>query len=294
MVASHWTLAGAQVGSRPRWPLEARLLAAREAGFTGFGMLLDEYRSWLSQGRTDSQLGAMVAGTGMAVTEVEFLHGWTTGDPRALRAEQLAYQLSAVTGPLRLNVGELAPWDDPPPFDAVVERFADLCDRAAGHDVSVALEFVPWTGISSLSLAVALVSAADRPNGGLLLDSWHYFRTEPGLGGLDLLDPRRVLSVQLADGAEQLTRSGPQAATHDRLLPGAGDFDLVGFVEALDRSGASCPVTAEIMATDHSARSLPAAASLAFHATLDILNRAGEGEEATRAAVSHSSDAPLP
>ena len=52
-----------------------------------------------------------------------------------------------------------------PPFEVLVERFAALCDRAAEHDLLVALEFMPWTGIPNVATAAALgasVRAAER------------------------------------------------------------------------------------------------------------------------------------
>src|SRR5439155_3135537 len=60
------------------------------------------------------------------------------------------------------------------PLDALVERFALLCDRAAASGLRVHLEFTPLGGIPDLATGWAIVSGAGRANGGLVLDTWHY------------------------------------------------------------------------------------------------------------------------
>src|SRR5262249_61387056 len=78
---------------------------------------------------------------------------------------------------------------------AAGESCARLCDRAREHGLLVHLEFLPWAGIPDLAMACEIVRGAARPNGGLLVDSWHLFRSGgegpglravpggPGLGG---------------------------------------------------------------------------------------------------------------
>src|SRR5262249_31545627 len=57
--------------------------------------------------------------------------------------------------------------------DVLVRAFADFCDAAGRRDMRVDLEFVPFWGIPDLPAAWDIVGAADRPNGGILVDTWH-------------------------------------------------------------------------------------------------------------------------
>ena len=50
--------------------------------------------------------------------------------------------------------------------------FAALCDRA-GPDLTVALEFMPYSGMPDLATAWRVPQEAGRPNGGLIIDAWH-------------------------------------------------------------------------------------------------------------------------
>ena len=60
--------------------------------------------------------------------------------------------------------------------DELVERFGALCDRAADIGALVHLEFIPMTPIADVATAWRIVREADRPNGGILFDTWHFFR----------------------------------------------------------------------------------------------------------------------
>ena len=64
------------------------------------------------------------------------------------------------------------------PLVDLVEPFGALCDRAAEHGVLVGFEFLPYSGVRSIGEVWQVVSAADRPNGGIIVDLWHWFRPE--------------------------------------------------------------------------------------------------------------------
>lgn len=276
LTASHWTLAGAQVGQRARWPLSQRLRAARAAGFNSVGLLLDEYRHWIRTGRTDGELRSLLEGADVAIGEVEFLFGWTESDQPS-ETEAWAHRLADAVGPFRLNTGELAPPTPgrEPSLDELVERFRGICDRAAPHPITVALEFVPWTVVDSLATAAKIVEDADRSNGGLMIDAWHLFAAGGDVDAFPVLDPASIVSVQLADGYRSREVS-PAETTHSRALPGSADFDLVSFVQHLDQAGVECPVTVEIMSDRHAGRELDRAARLAHESSADVLDRAGD------------------
>ena len=155
------------------------------------------------------------------------------------------------------------------------ERFAALCDRAAGHGLLVAIEFLPWTGIPDARTAWEIVRRSERPNGGLLVDTWHHFRGACDEAQLRAVPPGRIVAVQLddADAASGL----PYEDTLRRRLPGEGMFDLVGLVRLLDELGVDAPLSVEIISPEHHARPLVEAARRAHDATRAVLARARPG-----------------
>ena len=124
-------------------------------------------------------------------------------------------------------------------LDEAAAAFAGLCDRAADHGLLVHLEFLPWSRIPDLATAWQVVAAADRPNGGLMLDAWHYFRSDSDGALLRSIPGSSILGVQLCDAPATPEADPLHATLHERLLPGDGELplrDVVGRC-ARDRHG---------------------------------------------------------
>src|SRR5206468_7881525 len=83
--------------------------------------------------------------------------------------------------------------------DDAAAAFAALCDRAREHGLVVHLEFLPWSRVPNLTTAWEIVRRADRANGGVAIDAWHWFRTDPAsdLATLRTIPGEKVLGVQL-------------------------------------------------------------------------------------------------
>jgi sugar phosphate isomerase/epimerase len=134
------------------------------------------------------------------------------------------------------------PWS----LDEAAAAFARLCDRAAEHGLLVHLEFLPWSRIPDLATAWQVVHAADRPNGGIMLDAWHYFRSAPDGALLRSIPGSSILGVQLCD-APAVPETNPLHATlHERLLPGDGELALPTLLADLEATGTDAPLGVEV------------------------------------------------
>ena len=134
--------------------------------------------------------------------------------------------------------------------DAAAAAFAGLCDRAAEHGLLVHVEFLPWSRIPDVATAWEIVRMADRPNGGVLVDAWHFFRGGRDDAALRAVPGDRVLALQFDDGPVAPEADLPAAALHDRVLPGAGELDLRGLVRTLREIGAVAPVGVEVFSDE--------------------------------------------
>lgn len=123
------------------------------------------------------------------------------------------------------------------PVDVGVDAFGKACDLAADRDIRLQLEFMPFSGVPDLSTAWDVVRFADRPNGGLVLDTWHLFQSGSSLDLLRTIPADRIFSIQLSDGVAEPANELWNAAVHRRRLPGDGTFDLVGALAMLLESG---------------------------------------------------------
>ena len=279
LVCSHFTLVGATPTERPRFGFEERVAAAGAAGFAGIGLLGLDHKLTNDAGVTDADMRWILADHGVELAEVEFLMEWSAGpdEPeRQATARMIEDQIWATAdafGPRAVSVGEIGGPEQVPPFDALVERFAALCDRSAAHGLLVALEFTPWSGIPDIASAAALVRAADRPNAGINLDTWHWFRGSPNAEVLRGVADR-VFMIQLDDADRDVVGSLYEDTTTRRRYPGEGDFDLNGFLLLARDAGIDIPVSVEIMSTEHNALPVGEAARRAYARSRAIIDRA--------------------
>jgi len=144
-------------------------------------------------------------------------------------------------------VNAVAPYPTDSPIEAVAASFGGLCDRVKTFGADVAIEFVPYPPVSSLALGWEVVRLADRPNGKLLVDTWHLARSRSDPALLWQIPGDRVGAVQVSDGDAELTVPLMKATMGARRLPGEGDFDLSTVLGALRSTGGLTRVGPEVL-----------------------------------------------
>jgi sugar phosphate isomerase/epimerase len=138
----------------------------------------------------------------------------------------------------------------------------------------VHLEWLAWSKIPDLATARAVVDGADRSNSGLNVDTWHCARTGTTTDELRALPGHRVLAVQLDDGPAEPEDNLIEATLRRRLLPGEGDFDLTGYLNALADIGVTAPTGVEVFSDDLHALGAAEAAARAATATRAVIGAA--------------------
>jgi sugar phosphate isomerase/epimerase len=233
-------------------PFEERVRAAAEAGFAAMGLYVGDYERLRAGGARDADLRAVLDHHGMRVVEIEVLRGWSAIGPERtayLRTERSVFDMADALGPGH-HVQVVGPYAGT--LDDAAEAFAGVCDRAAEHGLAAAIEFLPeMSNIPDAATAMQIVTRAGRANGGICLDCWHHFRGANDDGMLRAIPPERIFAVQFDDGPRQ--RVDPDYytdCTRHRDVPGAGDFDLAGFLRLLEEIGVRLPMSVEVMSVD--------------------------------------------
>jgi sugar phosphate isomerase/epimerase len=222
--------------------------AAAEAGFDAVSIGPAIYRRALRDGLSTADMRAILDDAGIWVSEVEGAGNWLTPaedkPPQWVQkvSDDELLDLAVALGAPKLLVTHFG---TPVPVPQAGAAFAALCDRAAAVGLSVALEFVAFAAIMDLAGALDVVEAAGRDNGGIIVDTWHFYRGHPDLGRLADLPGHRVLGVQVADGGAEVQGSLEDDILH-RRLPGAGCFDLAGVLRRLDAAGVRAPIGIEV------------------------------------------------
>jgi sugar phosphate isomerase/epimerase len=204
-----------------------------------------------------------MADAGVGVHDVEFI----PLTPQVRVADYAAtLALAAELGARRLNVS-----GDDPDFERLAGCFGALCDLAAGFGMGVDLEFMRFRVVGTLAQALEIITRAGRPNGRLLIDVLHLFRSGGTAGMLRAVPASALGSVQLCDAPRKdPTDAGlVDEARQGRLFPGDGELPLLAFLDALP---AGIPVGVEVPAgATHPELGLPQRAQRACTASRDIL-----------------------
>jgi sugar phosphate isomerase/epimerase len=237
--------------SLPATTVSERVEAARAGGFAGISVSPADAEPAAGEGRTPEETSRWAADQGVKLVVVDSVIEWYPHEPPGRMLGATAYDVGGVLAACdRFGVGvvgALAPFPSTVPLEELAGCFARLCDEAAEHGLKVQLEFTPFPPVPDLATAWEIVSMAGRPNGGILLDTWHFFRGRPDLELLSALPGDRIMAVQLSDGLEGFYESLLKDTFRHRELPGEGCFDLAGVLRVLDRIGGLNQVGPEVL-----------------------------------------------
>lgn len=218
--------------------------AAARAGYSHVGLRLvpateqEHHFPLVADAELRRQTLARLRDTGIKVLDLEILR---------LKPETCVADFEPILAVgAELGGTELLVAGNDPDEERLTERFATLCDLAAQYGIYPHLEFMPWTDVRDLRQAMRVVANADRANGCVLVDAFHFNRSRSSLDDLAQLAPQRMRYAQLCDVAGPVPADMDEIlrqARNERRFPGEGDADLVGLLRGLPPS---VPLSLEI------------------------------------------------
>lgn len=133
-----------------------------------------------------------------------------------------------------------------PGIDRLAADFAELGERAGRRGLRVGYEALAWgRHVFDYRDAWEIVRRANRPEVGLVLDSFHILARGLDLSTIGTIPRDKIAMVQMAD-APLLQMDPLSWSRHWRCLPGQGDLDLAGFMRALVSTGYDGVLSLEI------------------------------------------------
>lgn len=264
LAALYWTVSGpVEVHAGREWSLfdfRDRVEAAARVGFAGLGIWHADLEHVLET-RTLADMRTILDDHGVRLTEVECLLDWflDPGDPRRTESDRirsLLFEAAAALDVHHVKVNNIP--GTPCPLPKLTERFAQLCEDAAGRtDALVAFEFIlPDVNVQTLEAAIEVVGGAGAPNGTMVVDTWHCAKL-----GITPEDVRTKLPsgllgwVELSDGQWENLPDPVDETVNHRALPGEGEYPIAEFIAAFQALGYRAPWGVEVLSED--LRSLP-------------------------------------
>lgn len=161
------------------------------------------------------------------------------------RAQRKFDLLDQLGSDLLFVCSSLSP-DAQPGIDRASHDLAELAECAARRGKRVGYEALAWgRHVHDYRDAWEIVRRAGQTNLGVILDSFHILARGHDIGTIANIPPEKLYLVQLAD-APRLHMDYLSWSRHWRCLPGQGDFDLPGFMQALSATGYEGVLSLEI------------------------------------------------
>src|SRR3989475_9218612 len=177
--------------------------AAAAAGFRTIGIRLTATPSVgvppydiLHEGPLLRETLRRLADTGVSVLDTEFLR-FEPEQPVGIPEGFL--EVSA-----RLGAKNVLVMSAEPDESRTIERFCELCDRAARYNLHVCLEFAIYTGVRTLAHAASILAKAKRSNASILIDALHFSRSGGVPAHVKQVGPALLRYAQICDASADM------------------------------------------------------------------------------------------
>jgi sugar phosphate isomerase/epimerase len=215
------------------WPLDDVLAGAADAGFRCVG--LDDLTV---AGRELDDVAALLRTHELTCTDVGVLR---VGEGDVCVAAHGLAALASATG-AGICIAAL--------YTATDEAIPGLCaggEILAEAGVRIALEFVPYGGLPTLSAAIDVCDAVGWERCGLLVDTWHFFNSGEPWSLLRSLDRDQIALVHINDALALPGDDLMRESRFRRAALGAGTFRLAEFAAVLEELRYEGVVSIEVL-----------------------------------------------
>jgi len=217
---------------------------AADAGFDSIGLRLvaptpeEVQHPMIGDTALVRETARRIQDTGVPVLDIELFRLKPETDVNDYRA--------AVETGARLGAREVLLAGNDPDEARLTDRFAAFCDMAREFGMGANLEPMPWTDVKNFAQAARIVEAADRDNGGIVIDPIHFDRGGARADEIRSVPRNRLRYMQLCDAPAMRptdTETLLLQARAERLMPGDGGLDLRAILRAVP---ADLPLSLEI------------------------------------------------
>lgn len=240
--------------TRP-YPLEEDIRSAAEAGFAAVEIWHGKLLAYLAR-HPIAELRRELDGRGLSVPAIcPLFVDFGEAAPVARAAIERAADLAAELGSPTLLVCVRQPPEGMPlseAIDVAAGELAAAAERVADRGIDLAIEplgrhpLVPGP-----RAALDLIERAARPNVGLMLDTFHYYKSEVPLPEIEALPIERLLIVHVND-CEGKPRAELRDA--DRLYPTLGVIPAEAMLAPLVANGYRGAFSVEVFREEYWAR----------------------------------------
>lgn len=227
--------------------LREKLEAIASAGYAGIEIFEQDFIAFDGSPR---DVGNMVRDNGLEITLFQPFRDFE-GLPEPLRAKafdraERKFDLMQELGTDLVLVCSTVHPSSLGGIDRAADDFHELGERAAERGLRVGYEALAWgRHVNDHRDAWEIVRRAEHDNVGLILDSFHTLGRKIDPDTIRRIPGDKIFFVQLAD-APAIDMDLLYWSRHFRNMPGEGDLDVTGFMQAVMATGYAGPISLEI------------------------------------------------
>jgi sugar phosphate isomerase/epimerase len=272
LLASYWTIAGGALPHTDKeyspFEFKERVEAAAKAGFRGIGIWHADLAHTLER-QSLREMKRILDDNGVNFVELEFLTDWFLEGERKKKSDVEKKRLLDAAGALEahhVKVGDF--YREPCTMARLIKSFTELCADAATAGTKIAFELMPFAMIDTLEGSLEMIEGAGAENGGIALDLWHVVKLRIPNERISRIPKKYLISVELNDGTFEAPWSLHEDTVNHRRLCGEGEFDIRGFIEAVQKAGYSGPFGIEVLSEELRKWPLEKLTTRAFETTI--------------------------
>lgn len=239
--------------------LATDIKAARAAGFQLIEIWAAKMREFLKT-KTVADLKTLLEENNLepySINSIEHITFRTPEDYEKIKAETEEY--SRIAGEINCPYVVVVPGKLPDGatteeiISESVKVLNELADIAEKYGVGLAFEFLGQSdcSVQTLDLDKEIIEKINRPNVGLVIDTFHFYAGNSSFEAIETLDPQKLFIFHIND-AEDL----PKEILTDahRLYPGEGILPIREIKKRFDKIGYDRMVSIEIFRPEYWAR----------------------------------------
>ncbi len=239
-----------------RADLQTDIRAASQAGFELIEIWAAKLREFLKT-NTVADLKTLLEENDLepySINSIEYITFRTDDDYEKIKAE--CEELSDIAEEINCPYVVVVPGKLPKGatedeiINESVRVLSELADIAEKYNVGLAFEFLGQTdcSVQTLDLDKKIIEKVNRPNVGLVIDTFHFYAGGSTFEAINTLDPEKLFIFHIND-AEDLPKETLTDA--HRLYPGEGILPIRQIKERFDKIGYDRMVSIEIFRPEY-------------------------------------------
>ncbi len=272
LIASYWTLAG---GGEPHtdkeystFDFKDRVEAAAKVGFKGVGIWHSDLYHILER-RSLKEMKRILDDNGMKYVELEFLRDWFVDGELKKQSDierKKLLEASQALNAKHVKVGDFERKKTPMP--KLIEAFGELCVEAGKYGATIGYELMPFGMLDTLADSLTMIEGAGAKNGGIIFDMWHVAKLGISYEELSRVPLKYIVGLEINDGTFTAPWSLHEDTINHRRFCGEGEFDVKGFLVAMEKTGYAGPCGIEVLSAELRTRPLEETVTRAYKTTM--------------------------